>query len=447
MCNTLARDLLGSFGCFDDKHLPGLTRLATDLRSHDTIAILQLHHAGRRSPADLVGQAPVCPSEDTATGARALSTDEVEELRESFIAAAVRCEQAGFEGVELHGAHDYVICQFLSPETNRRTDQYGGSLENRSRLLFEIIDGIRLRCRPNFNLSVRLSPERFGLVTSEIVDVYARLVDTGVIDFIDMSLWDVFKTGIAPDFQDKRLVDVFAALGRGSTRLGVAGKLYTAQACRNAVEAGADMMVIGRSWATDRWWRLAGETQAHVARRTVSCRTHARCGSIATAIRVVAEERTTFEQHRRVAVGTQVPSRHRERIGCPLPHIADHVVHAKNVRHVRINWARCVPAVCCGVAVRKRSLKYVHPVVAIGFTLVPPWPDRCGSSTSRELPLGFGRKARTAPLREGQRVGVADMDHRMMLTVANIAVRTFWRLPGRSEHLTPPLGSRHSTGL
>lgn len=236
----------GQLGCFGNVHLDGLSRLSRALHAEDTLAIMQLHHAGRRSPADLIGEAPVCPSDDPGTGARALATEEVEQLVEDFVAAARRCEQAGFDGVELHGAHDYVICQFLSPETNRRTDRFGGSLENRSRVLFDIIDGIRATCRPDFNLSVRLSPERFGLLTSEIEQVFVRLADTHQVDFIDMSLWDVFKTGIDAGYESRRLVDVFASLPRGSTRLAVAGKLYGAQDCHNALDAGADMAVIGR---------------------------------------------------------------------------------------------------------------------------------------------------------------------------------------------------------
>lgn len=242
----VGKGFAGQLGCFDDVHIEGLKRLANSLKAHGSVAVVQLHHAGRRSPTDLVGEAPVCPSDDASTGARALRTEEVEQLAEDFITAAVRCERAGFDGVELHGAHDYVICQFLSAETNRRTDQYGGSLENRSRLLFDIIAGIRSRCRADFNLSVRLSPERFGLATTDIVQVFERLVDSGQVDFIDMSLWDVFKKAIDAGYETKRLIDVFGALPRGGTRLAVAGKLYGAQACENAIDAGADIAVIGR---------------------------------------------------------------------------------------------------------------------------------------------------------------------------------------------------------
>lgn len=236
----------GQLGCFDDAHLPGLTRLAKDIEQRGSLAIAQLHHAGNRSPADLIGEAPVCPSDDPATGARALSEDEVHDVVEAFVAAAARCDAAGFDGVELHGAHGYLLCQFLSAELNHRTDRYGGSLENRARPIMEIVDGVRRRCRPDFNLSVRLSPERFGLRTAEILEVFARLAGSGQVDFIDMSLWDVRKPAADEDMGGRGLLEIFAGSDRGSTRLAAAGKIYSAADARWAIENGADMAVIGR---------------------------------------------------------------------------------------------------------------------------------------------------------------------------------------------------------
>lgn len=236
----------GQLGCFSDDHIPGLTRLARDIKANGSVAIVQLHHAGNRSPQDLIGEQPVCPSDDAETGARALSTTEVEALTADFVAAAQRCDAAGFDGVELHGAHSYMLCQFLSADLNARTDKYGGSLENRSRLIFDILDGIRKTCRTDFNVSIRLSPERFGMRTSEIVEVYEWLVDSGLVDFIDMSLWDVFKDAADEAFAGQRLLDIFATLPRKNVRLGVAGKLYSAKEAHDAIDGGADFAILGR---------------------------------------------------------------------------------------------------------------------------------------------------------------------------------------------------------
>jgi len=237
----------GQLGVFSDAHVEGLTRLATAIKAEGSLAMMQLHHAGMRSPAKLIGGTPVCPSDNAETGARALSLAEVDQLAEDFVAAAVRAERAGFDGVELHGAHGYVISQFLSPEINQRTDRYGGSPENRARLLFDIVAGVRARCRPDFVLAVRLSPERFGLRLAEIRAVAQRLLASGDIDLLDLSLWDVFKEPEEAEFKGRTLLSYFTDLERGSVRIGAAGKIMSAEDARRVLEAGADFCIIGRA--------------------------------------------------------------------------------------------------------------------------------------------------------------------------------------------------------
>lgn len=236
----------GQLGIFGDEHIEGLTRLATALREAGSLSSVQLHHAGMRSPAELIGTTPVSASVNEEFGARALTADEVEQLIEDFIAAAVRADRAGFDGVELHGAHGYVLCQFLSSETNRREDRFGGSLANRSRPLLAIIEGIRARCRPAFQLGLRLSPERFGIDLAEMRDLAAELMRAGNLDYLDMSLWDVFKEPMEKAYQGKRLIDHFSGLDRHGVRLGVAGKVKTAQAVEDCLQAGADFVLVGR---------------------------------------------------------------------------------------------------------------------------------------------------------------------------------------------------------
>ncbi|MCR5874510.1 NADH:flavin oxidoreductase [Phenylobacterium sp. J426] len=236
----------GQLGVFGDQHLEGLTRLASAINATGSRSSVQLHHAGNRSPADLVGQ-PVSASDDPDTGARGLTTGEVEQLVQDFIAAAVRAEKAGFDGVELHGAHGYILAQFLSPEINRRDDRYGGSLENRARILFELIDGVRQATGPNFQLGLRLSPERFGLKLSEIVEVAQQILRDGKIDYLDMSLWDVFKEPAEEEHKGRSLMSFFTDLDRGDVKLGVAGKITTAAIAREMLDKGADYVLIGRA--------------------------------------------------------------------------------------------------------------------------------------------------------------------------------------------------------
>ena len=237
----------GQLGVFSDDHLEGLKRLSSKIKANGSVAICQLHHAGMRSPEDLIGQRPVCPSDNKKLNARGLSIAEVEKLRDDFIKAAIRSEEAGFDGVELHGAHGYILAQFLSSDSNKREDQYGQSLTNRSRILFEIIEGIRIECNPNFILGVRLSPERFGLKLKEITTLAEQLMTSNKIDFLDMSLWDVFKEPEEEEFKGKKLISYFTELERGNTRLGVAGAIKTPLDAEKIMAEGVDWIMLGRA--------------------------------------------------------------------------------------------------------------------------------------------------------------------------------------------------------
>lgn len=237
----------GQLGIFSDKHVEGLSGLATAIKAEGSLAVVQLHHAGARSPQALIGTQPVCPSADPASGARALSSDEVQQLIDDFVAAAVRAQRCGFDGVEVHGAHGYVLAQFLSPRINLRTDAYGGSAQKRARIVIEILERIRARCGDDFNLGLRLSPERFGLQLTDIVELAQGVMGSGVIDYLDMSLWDYAKQPNEEGFQGRLLRDYFLELDRGRTRLGVAGKIDSAAAARECIDAGFDFVSIGRA--------------------------------------------------------------------------------------------------------------------------------------------------------------------------------------------------------
>lgn len=237
----------GQLGIYDDKHMEGHQRLAKGIQAYDSLAVVQLHHAGMRSPENLIGEQPVCPSDNEKTGARALSLEEVEQLKADFIQAAVRAQKCGYDGVEVHGAHGYILTQFLSGTINQRTDQYGGNLGNRSRLLFEILHGIHEACGPKFLLGVRLSPERFGMKLSEIKEVIHRLVDLGYVDFIDISLWDSFKLPEEEEHQDKSLLEHFSEIDYKKTKLTVAGQILSGKDVHKILNAGIDFVTIGRS--------------------------------------------------------------------------------------------------------------------------------------------------------------------------------------------------------
>lgn len=237
----------GQLGIFSDKQIEGHQKLSKSIQGYGSLAIIQLHHAGLRSPEDLIGEQPICPSENLKYNAREMSFNEVKELKNDFVNAAIRAKKAGYDGVEVHGAHGYIIAQFLSKEFNKRTDTYGGNLENRSRLLFEIVDTIRDKCGSDFILGVRLSPERFGMELSEVKEISQRLIDEGNIDFLDISLWDVWKQPEDEEHQDCSLLEHFTNLDRKHVKLTVAGKINTSQDVLNVLNAGVDFVSIGRS--------------------------------------------------------------------------------------------------------------------------------------------------------------------------------------------------------
>ncbi|KAI9024600.1 NADH-dependent flavin oxidoreductase [Hyaloraphidium curvatum] len=237
----------GQLGIWSDDQIPGLARLAAAIKSYGSVSSVQLHHAGLRSPPDLIGEKPVGPSENAEWGARALSLEEVEQLKSDFIEGAVRAEKAGFDGVELHGAHGYILCAFNSSETNLRKDGYGGDLWHRTKILFDIIDGIRARCRPDFQLGVRLSPERFGIQLKEQIELVRVLLERQKLDYLDLSLWDCFKKPVEKEFAAKPLLDWFSDIPRHGCRVGCAGKLYAAEDYKRVLEHGYDFVIVGRA--------------------------------------------------------------------------------------------------------------------------------------------------------------------------------------------------------
>jgi len=237
----------GQLGIFNDSHNEGHKKLTNAIRAKGSISISQLFHGGMRAKPELIGETPICPSENPSKGARAMTLAEVHELRNNFILAAERAKKCGYDGVEIHGAHGYIIAQFISPTINLRKDEYGGSLENRTRLLFEIIDGIHKQCGKDFLLGVRLSPERFGMKLSEVITTYKKLIEHGKIHFLDISLWDCFKMPEDEEHQDKSLLHCFSKIDRKNITLTVAGNIRSAKDVKQIMKEGVDFVTIGRA--------------------------------------------------------------------------------------------------------------------------------------------------------------------------------------------------------
>lgn len=135
----LSQNQLGSY---KDCLIPGLTKLVEEVHKKETPAILQINHAGGKSNKEKIGQNPFSSSEEYFDDAVEMTKDDITEIKNAFVKAAVRAEKAGFDGVEIHGAHGFLLGQFTSPLVNKRDDEYGGSLENRLRLPLEIVRAV-----------------------------------------------------------------------------------------------------------------------------------------------------------------------------------------------------------------------------------------------------------------------------------------------------------------
>lgn len=236
----------GQLGIWNDAQLPGLTHIADIIRRHGGVSSVQLHHGGMRAGFNLPGYA-VGPTANSVYSSRGLTQAEVAQLRDDFIAAARRAQKAGFDGVEVHAAFGWILSQFLSVTLNQRRDSYGGSVENRARLIFEIIDGIRQACRSDFQIGLRLSLERYGMQFGDIVYVAERALREGQIDYLDLAPWDIENVIEEGEFAGRRAIDVFTALPRGDVRIGASGKIMSAVKAREALNAGLDFVMIGRA--------------------------------------------------------------------------------------------------------------------------------------------------------------------------------------------------------
>ncbi|MEO7362487.1 MAG: NADH:flavin oxidoreductase [Gemmatimonadaceae bacterium] len=245
----------GELGIYDDGHLPGLTRLASALREHGAASMVQIFHGGVRADINASGVEPWSASEHE--GARAATTDDITRVIQQFADAARRAQAAGFDGVELHGAHGYLLTQFLSTVENVRTDEWGGSLENRARLMREVARAVRAATSKTFTVGIRLSPEDFGnakgLDVDESVQVAQWLAEDG-LDFIHLSLWrSALNTNKHPD---QHALTMFRAALPSDVVLLVAGAVYTPDEANHLLTLGADGIALGRSAILNPDWPL-----------------------------------------------------------------------------------------------------------------------------------------------------------------------------------------------
>jgi len=179
-------------GIHNDALIPGLRKMVDTVKQHGSKIAAQIVHCGAHSDADLIGETPMAPSVmETADGpiCRAMTQRDIEDVVDAFEAAAIRTKKAAFDGVQLHAAHGYLFSEFLSPFYNKRTDRYGGSVENRARIIVDTYHRVRDAVGDDYPVMVKLNVTDFldGGVTMEDVVTTASMLDQAGIDAIELS--------------------------------------------------------------------------------------------------------------------------------------------------------------------------------------------------------------------------------------------------------------------
>ena len=250
-------------GIHDDGLVSGLERLSSSIHATGTPVVVQINHAGRSASVDLTGMQPLAPSRSES--ARELLVEEIEALTEAFTAAAERAIKAGFDGVEVHGAHGFLLNQFFSPLANRRRDEYGGSLEKRMRFPMEVVRSVRKRIGGRL-LLYRLGSDDMDPTGTRIEDSqrFAVKLEEAGVDIIDVSgglcgsrpeeLQGKQGYFVPQAQQIKQVVDMPV--------IGVGGIVDAKYAERLVREERVDLVAVGRELLKDPDW-------AKKARRTL----------------------------------------------------------------------------------------------------------------------------------------------------------------------------------
>jgi len=258
----------GELGIWDNKHVEGLSRLAEGIHETDSLAIVQLFHGGSRAPQSITGVQPWSSSAHIIPGTplkkiREATVFDIERVISDFTNAARRAYNAGFDGVELHGAHGYLFHQFLSAEINKRTDQWGGSFENRCHLLRTVLQNLRQELPTSFIIGIRLSPEdraNFkGVDFDEAIQTAELLADEGA-DYIHISAWEALKKPDKYQEGDKTIIRYFRDALPEDVTVMVSGEIWTKEEAEKCLAEGADMVSLARAAiGNPSWPKLAND--------------------------------------------------------------------------------------------------------------------------------------------------------------------------------------------
>jgi NADH:flavin oxidoreductases, Old Yellow Enzyme family len=247
---------------YSDDFIPGLSRLADEIHRYGAKAALQIHHAGRQTNHFVTGKQPVAPSPIPCPVNKEvpheLTTDEVRELIEKFGDAALRAKKAGFDAVEVHAAHGYLVAQFMSAYSNKRTDEFGGSFTGRMKFAVEIIKNIKEKCGDNFPVSFRISGDEHvaGGRTIRESKMVARALEEAGADAISVStgvyaslFWTIVPAAVEPGYNIDAAAEIRKSVG--IPVIGV-GRINDPNLAEDIISTGkADLVALGRESLAD----------------------------------------------------------------------------------------------------------------------------------------------------------------------------------------------------
>ena len=253
----------GECGIFDDSYIPGFKRLTSAVHEYGSKIAMQLAHGGRQTKSTLIGAQPLGPSAIPAPALcteipRAMSVDEIEAVVKSFGEAARRAKEAGFDAVEIHGAHGYLVNEFLASNANQRTDRYGGNLKNRAVFALEVVSEIRKSVGPDFPVFFRLSGADYlkgGVTLEEAVAIAPWLVEAGTdVVHVSAGVYGSYPPTIPLIGSEQ---GCFVALARAikekaNVPVITAGRIKSPSLAEKILtEGSADMVAMGRALMAD----------------------------------------------------------------------------------------------------------------------------------------------------------------------------------------------------
>ncbi len=274
-----------SMWIYHDRFIPGLAKLVESIKRHDCVTIGQLNHRGALLRRMVFNSEPVGPSPwrnpNTGDEVRALRQDEITAIQQDFVSAARRMWQAGYDAAELHAANGYLFHQFFTPRINKRTDQYGGSIENRARLLLETVDRLK-QALPDFPLWVRISCTEYcedGYPPSDMVAL-AQLLEKAGVSALDLSGGtnespELSRFCIQPPSMPRRALEEHARPIKAAVSIPtiIAGRIISPSDAEAVLANGsADFISLGRALTADAYWpRKAFGEIATPIRACISC--------------------------------------------------------------------------------------------------------------------------------------------------------------------------------